>query len=161
MSEDFPIPPLSPYIVCADAAKAIDFYVVAFDARVIERMAMPDGKIMHAGLALNGGGLLMLTDENPQFGALSPSSLKGTPVTLHLNVADCDAAIARAAAAGATVVMPAADMFWGDRYGQVQDPFGHRWSFGQKLRAMTADEVEAAAKAFFAQGGGCGESAGG
>lgn len=151
------IPPLSPYLVCADAAKAIDFYVAAFGAQVIDTMRGPDGRIMHAALALNDGGLLMLTDEAPQWGALSPLSLKGTPVTLHLNVADCDAAFARAVAAGADAVMPPADMFWGDRYAQVRDPSGHRWSFGQKLRDMTADERQAAAKVFFAQAATCAE----
>ncbi|QLP96384.1 MAG: VOC family protein [Rhodoblastus sp.] len=152
------VPPLSPHLVCADAAKAIDFYVAAFGAQAIDVMRGPDGRIMHAGLAINGGGLLMLTDEAPQWGALSPLSLKGTPVTLHLNVADCDAVFARAVGAGATAVMPPADMFWGDRYAQVQDPSGHRWSIGQKLRDMTAAEREAAAKAFFAQAATCAES---
>lgn len=158
---NLPIPPLSPYIICKDAAKAIDFYVAAFGAQTIDVMRGPDGRIMHAGLAINDGGLLMLTEEAPQWGALSPLSLKGTPVTLHLDVKDCDAAIKRAVDAGATLAMPAADMFWGDRYGQVVDPFGHRWSFGQKLRDVSPEEMQAAATKMLERASGCGDQKGG
>lgn len=144
------MPPLSPYIVCRNAERAVDFYVAAFGATVLQSMSGPDGRLFHCTLGLPGGAVLMLTEENPKFGALSPESLKGSPVTLHLSVADCDAAMKRAADAGATVVMPAIDAFWGDRYGQAQDPFGHRWSFGQKLRDVTPEELRAAIEAMAA-----------
>jgi uncharacterized glyoxalase superfamily protein PhnB len=85
-------------------------------------------------------------DENPAYGMLSPRSLKGSPVTIHLIVKDADAAVQRAAAAGATVRMPVQDMFWGDRYGLLEDPFGHLWSVATPQRTMTAEEVAAAAK---------------
>ena len=117
-------------------------------------MLGPDGKLFHGAVSLNGG-LVMLSEENPKWGALSPVALKGTPVTLHLDVKDCDAAMKRAVDAGATVAMPAADMFWGDRYGQIVDPFGHRWSFGQKLRDVSPQEMQAAAMRMFEQAGGC------
>lgn len=148
-------PKLSPYIVCKDAAKAVDFYVAAFGATVRERLEGPDGKVFHCGLLLDGGALMMIAEENPRYGALSPASLNGTPVTLHLDVANCDAAMKRATDAGASVVMPAQDMFWGDRYGLAQDPFGHRWSFGHKLRDVSPEELQAAARKMFEQAGGC------
>ena len=102
---------------------------------------------MHAAVSINGA-MLMLVDEMKEMGALGPNSLGGTPVTLHLNVANADAAIERAAAAGATVTMPAADMFWGDRYGQVKDPWGHSWSIAHPLsdRTMSEDELRKAAE---------------
>ena len=134
---------LIPHLVCADASAAIDFYVRAFDAVELTRMPGPNGKLMHAMLMI-GGSALMLVDEMPQYGVLSPTSLNGTPVTVHRYVDDVDAAIARAMEAGATVTMPAADMFWGDRYGVVQDPSGHKWSLATHLRDVSADEMQAA-----------------
>jgi uncharacterized glyoxalase superfamily protein PhnB len=136
-------PSLSPHLVCRDAAKAIDFYKKAFGAVEMMRLPAPNGKLMHAALQVNGG-VLMLVDEMPEHGALSPLSLKGTPVTLHLNVEDVDTAFARAVKAGATVVMPVADMFWGDRYGVLKDPFGHQWSIATHQRDMTAKEIQKA-----------------
>jgi len=140
-------PSLTPHIVCAGAADAIEFYKQAFGAEEMFRMAGPDGKLMHGAVSI-GGSMLMLVDENKEWGMLSPLSLGGTPVTLHLNVPNADAAIERAAAAGATITMPAADAFWGDRYGQVKDPFGHSWSMAHPLRdtAMTENELRVAAK---------------
>jgi uncharacterized glyoxalase superfamily protein PhnB len=93
------------------------------------------------------GGAVMLVDENPQWGALGPKSLKGSPVTIHLYVKDVDAAVAQAVKAGATVKMPVADMFWGDRYGVLEDPFGHSWSVGTHIRDVKPEELEAAMKA--------------
>lgn len=154
------VPPLSAYLVCADAAKAIDFYIAAFGARELVRVPRPDGKILHASLDVNNGGLLMLTDEMPQMGALSPLSLKGSSVTLHLAVSDCDAVHARAVAAGAKTIMPPQDQFWGDRYAMIEDPSGHRWSIGQRLRDMSAEELVAAGRAAFAGGAGCGDAKG-
>ena len=86
----------------------------------------------------------MLSDEFPDFGGLGPNSLKGSPVTIHLQVEDADAVVARAVAAGATVRMPVAEMFWGDRYGQVVDPFGHHWSVGTHVRDVTPEDMRQA-----------------
>jgi PhnB protein len=140
-------PTLTPHIVCAGVADAIDFYKAAFGAEELMRVPGEDGKIMHAAVAIDGT-MLMLVDENKGRGILSPLSLGGSPVTLHLNVPDADAAIERAAAAGATVTMAAHDAFWGDRYGQIRDPFGHNWSVAHPLRdtVMSEDELKEAAK---------------
>ena len=134
---------LTPHIVCAGAAEAIAFYVKAFNAVEMVRLPGPGGKLMHASLKI-GDSTLMLVDEMPDCGALGPSSLKGSPVTLHLYVEDVDAAFAQAVAAGAKVTMPVADMFWGDRYGQVEDPFGHRWSLATHKRDVTPAEMQEA-----------------
>ncbi len=140
-------PTLTPHIVCAGAADAIEFYKKAFGAEELVRIPGQDGKLMHAAISIDGS-MLMLVDENKDWGLLSPLSLGGTPVTLHLNVPDADAAAARAVAAGATLTMPVADAFWGDRYGQVKDPFGHNWSIAHPLRdsVMSEEELRAAAR---------------
>lgn len=140
-------PTLTPHIVCDGAADAIEFYKKAFGAEELMRIPGQDGRLMHAAIAIDGA-MLMLVDEMKEMGALSPLSLGGTPVTLHLNVSNADAAIAKAEAAGATVTMPAADMFWGDRYGQVRDPFGHSWSIAHPLHetVMSEGELREAAK---------------
>lgn len=138
---------LSPHLTCANASEAIEFYKKAFDAVELARLPGPDGKLMHACVSINGSSVL-LNDEFPDHGVVSPKALKGTPVTIHLLVRDADAVIARAEAAGATVVMPASDAFWGDRYGIVEDPSGHRWSIGTPQRApLSPEELQAAAKA--------------
>jgi uncharacterized glyoxalase superfamily protein PhnB len=141
------MPGLAPHIVCDGASDAIEFYKRAFGATEIMRMPGQDGRLMHAAVQINGA-VVMMVDENKGFGLLGPKSLGGTPVTLHLTVADADAAIARAEQAGATVTMPAADMFWGDRYGQVKDPWGHSWSIAHPLsnRPMGEDELRTAAQ---------------
>jgi uncharacterized glyoxalase superfamily protein PhnB/uncharacterized protein YndB with AHSA1/START domain len=136
--------PLAPHLVVDGAAEAIEFYGKAFGAAEVMRLPGENGKIMHAAVDINGA-MVMLVDENRDWGMLGPKALKGTPVTLHLTVANADAAIDRAAKAGAKVVMPAEDAFWGDRYGQVEDPFGHRWSIASPLRAMSPEEIQAAA----------------
>ncbi|HEY3597762.1 MAG TPA: VOC family protein, partial [Paraburkholderia sp.] len=101
-------------------------------------------KLMHASLKI-GDSTLMLVDEMPDCGgALGPKALKGSPVTIHLYVDDVDATVARAVAAGAKVTMPVDDMFWGDRYGQLEDPFGHRWSVATHKREVSAEEMQAA-----------------
>jgi len=110
------------------------------------RLAGNGGKLMHASLQIFGSSV-MLVDEAPEWGALSPLALGGTPVTIHLFVDDVDAVFERAVGAGATVKMPVADMFWGDRYGVIQDPYGHSWSIATHLRDMTAQEIENAMKA--------------
>lgn len=131
---------LTPHLVCAGAAEAIEFYRKAFNAVESARMPGPDGKLMHAAVRI-GDSTLMLVDENAQWGMLGPRALKGSPVTLHLYVDDADATVAQAAAAGAKVTMPVADMFWGDRYGQLEDPFGHRWSVATHTRDLTPEEM--------------------
>ncbi len=143
---------LTPHIVCAGAAEAIDFYKKAFGATELMRMPGPHGKLMHASLKI-GDSTLMLVDEMPQWGALGPRALKGSPVTLHLAVPNVDEVFARAVAAGATVKMPVADMFWGDRYGVVVDPFGHEWAIATRIRDMTPDEMIAAGRAAMGEGG--------
>ncbi len=138
---------LAPHIVCAGANDAIDFYKKAFGAQEMMRMPGKDGKLMHGAITINGA-TVMLTDESPQYGSLSPKSLNGTPVTLHLNVDDVDAFMATAQAAGANIIMPPADMFWGDRYGVLVDPFGHRWSIATHQRDLTPEELMTAAREF-------------
>src|SRR5262245_56050535 len=139
------MPTLAPHLVCAGAAEAIDFYKKAFGAVEMMRMPGKDGKIMHAAVQIRGA-VVMLVDENPQWGVVSPKTLKGTPVTIHLNVDDVDAVFDRAVKAGATVKMPVADMFWGDRYGVIADPFGHSWSIATHIRDVSPQELEAAMK---------------
>jgi uncharacterized glyoxalase superfamily protein PhnB len=134
-----------PHLVCKDAAKAIDFYKKAFGAVEMTRLADPKGRLMHAAIRI-GDATVMLNDEFPAMGALSPKSHGGTAVTLHFYAKDVDAAFAKAVKAGATPRMPPADMFWGDRYGVLEDPFGHSWSIATHLRDMTPKEIAAAAK---------------
>jgi uncharacterized glyoxalase superfamily protein PhnB len=136
---------LSPHLVCAGAADAIDFYVKAFGATEMVRLPGPDGKLMHASVSINGSSV-MLVDEMLEHGIKSPKTLGGTPVTIHLIVPDVDAFVEQAVAAGATVTMPVADAFWGDRYGVLEDPFGHSWSVATPIKEMTADELKAAAE---------------
>ncbi|MEO8937421.1 MAG: VOC family protein [Burkholderiaceae bacterium] len=131
---------LTPHLVCAGAANAIDFYTAAFGAVELSRLVMPTGKIMHAGMRI-GDSVLMLVDEMPEWDALGPLALKGSSVTIHVYVEDVDAAFAKAVAAGATVVMPVADMFWGDRYGMLVDPFGHKWSMATHQHDFTPEQL--------------------
>jgi len=134
---------LTPHLVCAGAADAIRFYEKAFNAVEVMRLPGPNGRLMHASVRI-GDSMLMLVDEMPEWGAFGPKSLKGSPVTIHLCVDNVDATVAQAVAAGAKVTMPVADMFWGDRYGQLEDPFGHHWSVATHTRDMTAQEIQEA-----------------
>jgi PhnB protein len=139
-------PALSPHLVVNDAAAAIDFYVKAFDAVELGRVPRPDGKLIHAAVRINGSTVL-LNDDFPEMcggTSMTPTSLGGTPVTIHLTVSDVDAKFQRALDAGATVVAPLEDQFWGDRYGVVADPFGHRWSLGQPVREVSLEEIASA-----------------
>lgn len=163
MSADTPVKPIpdgmhtiTPHIVCAGAAEAIEFYKKAFGATEGGRLAGPDGKIMHACLKI-GNSHLMMVDEMKEWGALGPKELKGTPVTLHLYVEDVDAAFAKAVEAGATSKMPVADMFWGDRYGMVEDPWGHCWSIATHIKDLSQEEITEAAKNACC-GEGCGDA---
>ncbi len=131
---------ITPHLVCAGAKEAIEFYKKAFGATEESCLPGPDGKVVHAELRI-GDSPFMLTDEWPEMNSLSPKSLKGTPVTLHLYVTDVDAAVARAVAAGAELAMPVEDMFWGDRYGQVRDPFGHMWSVATHQHDLSPEEI--------------------
>ena len=135
---------LTPHLVCANAVKAIDFYKDAFGAKEVMRLMGEDGTLMHACLEVNGSPV-MLAEECTGMGSYGPTALKGTPVTIHLVVDDADAAAQRAIAAGAKIVMPVADMFWGDRYGVIEDPFGHRWAVATPKRVVRGKELEAAA----------------
>jgi uncharacterized glyoxalase superfamily protein PhnB len=134
---------VTPHLICAGAADAIEFYKKAFGAEEISRLPMPDGKLGHAMIRI-GDSVIMLADEFPQWQSLSPMTLKGTPVTIHLYVTDADAQFGRAVAAGAQVRMPLADMFWGDRYGVLEDPFGHHWSVATHIRDVAPEEMAAA-----------------
>ena len=118
---------ITPALVVKGAAKAIEFYKKAFGAEEIARLDGPGGSVMHAELRI-GSSMFMLSDEFPDFGAVGPEAIGGTPVSLCLYVEDCDATFNRAVEAGATTKVPPADQFWGDRYGKVADPFGHSWS---------------------------------
>ena len=132
---------LTPHLVCAGAGAAIDFYKAAFGAVELSRLPGPGGKLMHGSVRI-GDSVLMLTDEMPEWGSLGPKALKGSPVTIHLYVNDVDAAVAQAVAAGAKVTMPVADMFWGDRYGQLEDPFGHKWSVATHTQDLTPTQIQ-------------------
>ncbi|MBX3650131.1 MAG: VOC family protein [Burkholderiales bacterium] len=136
---------VTPHLVCAGATEALEFYKKAFDAVETVRLPGPGGKLMHAALII-AGSTVMFTDEMPECGAKSPQTLKGTPVTIHLYVPDADAFYAQAVAAGAKAVMPPADMFWGDRYGVLEDPWGHSWSVATHRHDLTPAEIEAAFK---------------
>ncbi len=128
-------PRITPDIVVHNAKEAIDFYQRAFGAEVIEVMETPDGKVMNAQLKF-GDSMLMLNDEFPDFGALGAKTLGANPVTFHLMSQDVDSEFQRAVDAGCHVTMPLADMFWGDRYGALEDPFGYKWSMGQSLAEL-------------------------
>ena len=134
---------VTPHLTCARAADAIEFYKKAFGAVEENRLTGQDGKIMHAVIRI-GGSAIFLADEMPEWGSLGPKALKGSPVTIHLYVEDTDATVARAVKAGAKVTMPVSDQFWGDRYGQLEDPFGHRWSIATHVRDVSAEGMREA-----------------
>jgi uncharacterized glyoxalase superfamily protein PhnB len=137
---------VTPHLVCAGAADAITFYKQAFGAVELGRLPGPQGKLMHAMLRI-GDSAVMLADEFPDYGSFGPKSLKGSPVTIHLYVQDVDATVKRAVAAGAKITMPVDDMFWGDRYGKIEDPFGHHWSVATHIRDVSPEEMQAAMNA--------------
>jgi uncharacterized glyoxalase superfamily protein PhnB len=133
---------ITPHLVCSGATDALAFYTRAFGAVETSRMPGPDGKIMHAQMRI-GDSFFMLADDFPDYGCVGPLALKNTPVYIHLYVEDVDALYAQAVAAGAKPIMQVADMFWGDRYGQLEDPFGHRWSIATHKRDMTPEQMRA------------------
>lgn len=143
-----------PHLVFDSSVEAIAFYKKAFGAEEISCLPAPDGKrTMHAEIRI-GQSIVYLADDFPEYcggKSQTPHALGGSPVSLHLYVEDCDAMVERAVSAGATVQMPPADMFWGDRYGSVVDPFGHVWSFATHLRDLTPEEMMEGMKAAFEQ----------
>jgi PhnB protein len=132
---------ITPFLTVRDAARAIEFYKQAFGAEERGVMKGPDGKVMHAELKI-GNSIIMLSDEFPEYGALSPQSIGGTGMGLHIYVEGVDAAFDRAVKAGAKVEMPVMDQFWGDRYGKLSDPFGHKWSIATHTKDLSMDEMK-------------------
>ncbi|RYD66878.1 MAG: VOC family protein [Verrucomicrobiaceae bacterium] len=136
---------ITPHLVCAGAVKAIEFYKKAFGAVEEMKLEAPDGRLMHGRIRI-GDSMLMLFDEMQECGAVSPIALKGSPVVIHLQVEDVDTVFAQAVAAGATVKMPPANMFWGDRYACLEDPFGHQWSVATHIEDLSPEQLREAAK---------------
>lgn len=136
---------VTPYMRIRDAAKALEFYKKAFGAEEISRMDM-GGKVGHAEIRI-GGAAIMLGDEFPGWGVLGPQSLNGTTVGIHLYVNDVDAAVKRAADSGATVLQPPTDMFWGDRFAKLKDPFGHEWTMATHKEDVSPEEMQRRMKA--------------
>ena len=134
---------LVPYLCCRNANEAIAFYENAFGAETLGVHKMPDGRVMHAALSIDGA-MVFISDEFPEYGGNSPLALGGSPVTLHLQVPNSDAVFQRAVEAGCEVRMPLEDAFWGDRYGMVADPYGHLWSIATHVRDVTPEEMEKA-----------------
>jgi PhnB protein len=141
---DFTPHSVSPYLVCTNAKQAIAFYHQAFGAEQLLAITTADGGILHATLKINGSSM-MLTEQNPEYQDLSHMSLDNSPVTIHLVVDDVDAAMHKAQQAGATVLMEPAEMFWGDRFGCLKDPFGHTWSLATPIRNMSEAQIQQAA----------------
>jgi len=132
---------ITPHLTVRDAHRAIEFYQKAFGAEVLNVAPAPGGKVMHALLKI-GDSMLMLNDEFPEMGgSCGPPASGGSGVNLHIYLENVDAAFDRAVSAGATVKMPVMDMFWGDRYGQMLDPFGHKWSLATHTRDMSQEEI--------------------
>jgi PhnB protein len=133
---------LTPSLTVRNAERAIEFYKQAFGAEVRGGVAKgPDGKVMHAELKI-GDSVIMLSDEYPEFGSKSPQSIGDSGMGLHIYLDNVDAAFDRAVKAGASVEIPVMDQFWGDRYGKLKDPFGHKWSMATHVRDMSRDEME-------------------
>ena len=132
---------VTPYLICKNAAKAIDFYKAAFGAKETVRMPGPGGKVMHAELLI-GNSYIMLADEAPERDSRSPESIGGTPVGFMIYVPDVDAQFKQAIAAGGKVVMPVADQFYGDRSGTLVDPSGHKWTIGTHKEDVSSEEMQ-------------------
>ena len=134
---------LTPHLICAGAADAIEYYKKAFGAIEVSRLPGPDGKLAHAALKI-GDSTFFLADEMPAHGVLGPKARNGSSVTIHLSVENADATLARAVAAGAETTMPVWDTPWGDRYGQFRDPFGHSWAVATHVRDVTPEQLQQA-----------------
>ncbi|MBI5419865.1 MAG: VOC family protein [Deltaproteobacteria bacterium] len=145
---------VTPALTIRGADRALEFYKKAFGAEELDRMPGPDGKsIIHAQIRI-GDSFLFLADEIPGMGCGAPEKYGGSPMSLFLYVNDVDAAVARAVAAGAQVKMPVEDMFWGDRYGRIADPFGYEWGLATRKENLTPDEIRKGAEEFFKKQGG-------
>lgn len=140
---------VTPYLAVDDAAEAIEYYKNVFGAKERVRMEAPGGKVGHAELEI-GDSLVMLSDALPQFSTRAPTELGGTSVSVFMYVEDVDAVVKQAVDAGATVTMEIADQFWGDRFGSVQDPFGHLWSIATHVEDVPPEEMAERAKAALA-----------
>lgn len=141
---------VTPAFAVKDAAKAIDFYKRAFGAEEISRLTAPDGKVMHAEIRI-GDSILMLGDEVPGMGNVSPQTAGTTTMSLHIYVPDVDAAFDRAVKAGAKSTMPVADMFWGDRYGKLTDPFGQQWGIATHKEDVAREDLPRRQQEFFSK----------
>lgn len=137
-----------PYLRIRGAAEAIEFYKTAFGAEEVFRLAEPGGRIGHAEIKI-GGATLLLADEHPEYGILGPQTLGGTTFAMHLHVEKVDELVARAVAAGATVVRKLEDQFYGERSGSIRDPFGHEWQLGQTIETVTREEMRKRFAAMF------------
>jgi uncharacterized glyoxalase superfamily protein PhnB len=134
---------ITPHLCCRNAEEATEFYQKAFGAELLSLYKAPSGSVLHSTLSIDGA-LFFVSDEFPDHGGLGPQSLGGTPVFLHVNVPDCEAVFQRAAEAGCEVLMPLMDMFWGDRYGQLKDPYGHKWAIATTIRQVSPEELQQA-----------------
>ncbi|WP_146591458.1 VOC family protein [Posidoniimonas polymericola] len=140
---------LIPYLSITDAAKAVAFYADVFGVAPYIQLNMPDGRVMHCEFRI-GNARFFLSEELPEHGGTpSPTRLDATSVAIHLYVDDCDAMIETMKDNGSTVLMEPTDMFWGERFGRVRDPFGHEWGIATQLREMSPDEIQAAVKKMF------------
>src|SRR5215469_12390778 len=137
---------ITPYLILNKAAEAIAFYKAALGASEVMRLDDPSGKIHHAEIQI-GDSRIMLADEHPELQALSPKTIGGSPVTMHLYVEDADASVERALSAGAKLIRPVADQFYGDRVGGIEDPFGYRWFIATHKEDLTMDEIRRRAPA--------------
>ena len=150
-------PPITPYLTVSDARAAIEFYKRAFGAVQDGEMHLMPGtdKVMHARLTINGSMIMLADDFSDRMGGVcrTPPALGGSPIVLSMQLEDVQSFWDRAVAAGATVTMPLADQFWGDRYGQITDPFGHMWSMSQTLKKMSDSEMQQAAETMMDQKG--------
>lgn len=141
---------VTPHLVINGAAKAIDFYKRAFGAQELGRFPTPDGRVMHAAIKI-GDSHVFLADEFPDMGSKAPKAGEHPPVQVHLYVEDADRVFNQAISAGAKSTMPMQNMFWGDRYGQLTDPFGHCWSVATRIENVTPEEMKKRAEAMFNQ----------
>lgn len=141
---------VTPYMALRDTAAAIEFYRRAFGAELVMKLDMPDGKIAHAEMRI-GDSIIMMSEENEEWGNKSPQSLGGSPMFLMIYVPDVDAAFTKALSAGATQVRPVEDQFYGDRTGMLKDPYGYQWTLGTHIEDLSQEEIQRRMEAEFAQ----------
>ena len=141
---------VAPYLAIKNAVSALEFYKKAFGATETYKLIVPDGRLGHAEIRL-GDSLIMLSDEFPEFGGKAPESLGGSPVSIHLYVEDVDAFVKRAVAEGARLLKPVADQFYGDRSGQLEDPYGHLWWVATHKEDVAPEEMQKRVRALFGQ----------